>query len=80
MTRQNVQVGNGTHTGQMLGYCPDCGLYHGSAPARAACMDLMTAESETPAEAVAWRALKDAIDLERVGPITRASRDRDSAA
>lgn len=66
-----LRVGSGTHASRLLGYCPDCGLYHGSGPARAACLQLITAAPETPAEVAAWSALKTAIELEQSVRITR---------
>jgi hypothetical protein len=67
-----LRVGNGTHMGRMLGYCPDCSLYHGSGPAREACLRLMAADEESAAEGRAWRALQVAISLEQTDPIIRA--------
>lgn len=59
-----VQAGNGTHTGSMLGYCPDCGLYHGSQAARSACARLLAAVEPT-AELAAWRELKQVVAEEQ---------------
>ena len=63
MASGEIRVGNGTHTGRMLGYCPACGLYHGSPAARESCARLQAAAS--PAEEMtAWGALKAAVTLE----------------
>jgi hypothetical protein len=56
-------AGNGTHTGRILGYCSQCGLYHGSPDARAACA-AFAAAAEVSALA-AWRSLKEAVALEQ---------------
>jgi hypothetical protein len=63
MNPREIRAGNGTHTGRMLGYCPDCGLYHGGAEAAASCNGLTVAVGAGE-EAVAWLALKVAIAAE----------------
>ncbi len=72
MSYGELRIGNGTHTGQMLGYCPQCSLYHGSGPAREACLRLLAAPEESAAEAKAWRALKVAIALEQSKTVIRS--------
>jgi hypothetical protein len=63
MTCTVIWAGNGTHTGRILGYCPRCGLYHGSPAARLACADFVAAAQTTNA-LPAWRLLKDAVTRE----------------
>ena len=58
-----IRAGNGTHTGMMLGYCPDCGLYHGSPDARELCAQLVRA-ADLAEELRIWRALKAVVALE----------------
>jgi hypothetical protein len=58
-----IRAGNATHTGRMLGYCPQCGLYHSGRAAEASCARLLAAANESD-EMVAWRALKVAVAME----------------
>ena len=67
MSLGKIQIGNGTHTGRMLGYCPDCGVYHGSPAAREACQRLLAAANPSE-ELAAWRALKTVVAGERTLP------------
>lgn len=71
MSGERVLVGNGTHTGQMLGYCASCGVYHGGPLANAACLRLRAAAAETAEEALAWVALKTAVVLEQARSFPR---------
>ena len=73
MSGERVLVGNGTHTGQMLGYCQSCGVYHGGPLANAACLRLRAAAAETAEEALAWAALKAAVTLESVRSLLSAN-------
>jgi hypothetical protein len=63
VTLSEIIAGNGTHTGRMLGYCPDCGIYHGSPEARMACEGLQAAVNPLE-EIAAWRTLKFAVAAE----------------
>ena len=77
MAAAEIRVGNGTDAGRMMGYCPDCGLHHGSPAARASCAVL--ASAATPEEELtAWRALKELVALEgrAISRITPAGRRR----
>ena len=48
----------------MLGYCPDCGLYHRGTEAAAFCDSLKIAVGSGD-EGVAWSALKRAVAREK---------------
>lgn len=63
---QRIWAGNGTHTGQLLGYCPQCGLYHSSHKAERACMRYRAASAAT--ENRRWRELKGAVANEAFKP------------
>ena len=65
-----IRVGNGTHTGRMLGYCRSCGLYHSGAAAQVSCSRLLRAIDQRD-EMIAWRALKVAVALEQESPPMR---------
>lgn len=72
MTYVAIWAGNGTHTGSILGYCAQCGLYHGSPAARSACVAFVAA-TDPISELAAWRLLKGAVVLEQAPyPITPA--------
>ena len=57
MITREIRAGNGTHTGRMLGYCPDCGLYHQGRKGAASCVALQRVVSPSE-EAIAWGAHK----------------------
>ena len=77
ITYTTIWAGNGTHTGRILGYCPRCGLYHGSPSARLACTDFLAA-ADSCDELPKWRLLKDAVAREQapypIKPAALASR------
>lgn len=76
MTYVPIWAGSGSHTARMLGYCPHCGLYHGSPAARLACADFLAAAAESRDELAAWRLLKDAVVREQApypGPIVTST-------
>lgn len=63
MPINHVRAGR-THTGAILGYCPDCTLYHASPAATVACMSLRDATGDVALEADAWKTLKSTIEAE----------------
>ena len=73
MITREIRAGNGTHTGRMLGYCPDCGLYHEGQKAAATCGALQMAASPSE-EAIAWGAHKTALARLVSPPTARVGR------
>lgn len=69
-----IRVGNGTHTGRLLGYCRSCGLYHSGPAAQACCTRLLSAGNQAD-EMFAWRALKVAVALEMSRTLPVLARD-----